>query len=186
MDIANNAINVWDRVRDLCKERNISQKRLSEDTGISASKIARKTPHGADASELIILSDYFGVTVDYLLGRSSDFEITCYHDAARALFALDRFINFKSEYKQSENSESLSLTIEQSILASSLNTYFSSKKMPAGYDPFNNSLLNQLRKKNHEKQLDIIRAGVIAKLSEEDKKRELLLEDNMNDNFEFE
>lgn len=56
-----------DRVRELCKEKNISQRKLEKDISISngaSSKWAKSTPSGEVLQKL---SNYFGVTVDYLI-----------------------------------------------------------------------------------------------------------------------
>ena len=61
---------VGERLKELRIEKNISQMQLSMATGLSQSAIARwelgKTE--PTASALIILSKYFGESVDYLLG----------------------------------------------------------------------------------------------------------------------
>ena len=62
-----------DKIFSLMSERGISAKELSEKTGISSGNISdwksgRSTPKG---ETLIKIADYFGVSVDYLLGRES-------------------------------------------------------------------------------------------------------------------
>lgn len=61
-----------DRLVSLRKEKRISQRELSKETGISSSLIAmyeigKRTP-GSD--KIAALADYFDVTTDYLLGKS--------------------------------------------------------------------------------------------------------------------
>ena len=62
------------RIRDLRKLKNMNQRDLGKLLGVSASTIGmyeqgRREP---DAESLVRLSEYFGVSVDYLLGRSLD------------------------------------------------------------------------------------------------------------------
>ena len=58
-------------IKDLRQEKNLSQKQLSEKTGISQSAIARWELLQTEptASALIVLSAFFGVTVGQLLGK---------------------------------------------------------------------------------------------------------------------
>ena len=56
------------------KELNITAKKLSDDTGISSGNISdwksgRSMP---TALKLVILADYLGCSIDYLLGRTDD------------------------------------------------------------------------------------------------------------------
>lgn len=65
-----------DRVRELCKEKNISQRKLEKDISISngaSSKWAKSTPSGEVLQKL---SNYFGVTLDYLITGEEPKEIS--------------------------------------------------------------------------------------------------------------
>lgn len=60
-----------ERLKDLLKEKGITQAKLSKDTkipqqSISAWLVGVRT---IQVDSLCILADYFGVTTDYLLGR---------------------------------------------------------------------------------------------------------------------
>ena len=61
-------------LNNLLSERGISAYRLSKDTGIPDSMLARW--RGGDnlpsAEKLVQLADYFQVSLDYLVGRSDD------------------------------------------------------------------------------------------------------------------
>ncbi|MFR5869665.1 MAG: helix-turn-helix domain-containing protein [Acutalibacteraceae bacterium] len=61
-----------ERIFQLMEQRNLSAYRLSHETGISQARISGwktgKSNPKQDALE--ILADYFGVSVDYLLGRA--------------------------------------------------------------------------------------------------------------------
>lgn len=61
-----------ERIRELMKENNLSQVALAQKTGIkqntiSAWLVGRKEP---SVASLWLLADYFGVDIDYLVGRN--------------------------------------------------------------------------------------------------------------------
>lgn len=63
-------VEVNDRLKTLLKRKGISQRELARETGITPAQISRymsgaRKPSG---KTLITLSNYFGVTTDYLLG----------------------------------------------------------------------------------------------------------------------
>ena len=59
------------RLKKLRQERNISQLKLAMDLNMNQNSISRYETgeREADYETLIKLADYFGVTLDYLLGR---------------------------------------------------------------------------------------------------------------------
>jgi transcriptional regulator with XRE-family HTH domain len=62
-------MNTYERIKELAKEKKISIRQLEKDFGYSNGYIGswkRQTPNSI---ELTRLADYFGVSVDYLLGR---------------------------------------------------------------------------------------------------------------------
>ena len=60
-----------ERLKELRTEKKLSMKELSVKTGLSTTAICQWENNTTDISSdnLIILSDFFGVTTDYLLGR---------------------------------------------------------------------------------------------------------------------
>lgn len=65
-------MNTYEIIKELAKERKISIRQLEKDFGYSNGYIGswkRQTPK---STELIRLADYFGVSVDYLLGRETN------------------------------------------------------------------------------------------------------------------
>lgn len=63
------------RLKDLRNEKNVTQADVARNTGLSSGCIGmletnRREPTG---NTLAILADYFGCSVDYLLGREDDF-----------------------------------------------------------------------------------------------------------------
>ena len=62
------------RLKELRKSRGISQLKLAMDLNMNQNSISRyeKGEREADYAALIRLADYFGVSVDYLLGRTDN------------------------------------------------------------------------------------------------------------------
>lgn len=63
---------IGDRIKQLRDEAGLSQMELSEKIGLSQSAIARYELNKTEpkASDIIRLSEFFGVSADYLLGLS--------------------------------------------------------------------------------------------------------------------
>ena len=62
------------RLKHLRKEKGISQLKLALDLNMNQNTISRyeNMEREADYETLIKFADYFGVSLDYLLGRSND------------------------------------------------------------------------------------------------------------------
>ncbi len=62
------------RLRELRKKRKITQQKLALDLNMSQNTISRYETGEREAgyAELILLADYFNVSVDYLLGRTDN------------------------------------------------------------------------------------------------------------------
>lgn len=62
------------RLRELRKKRGISQLKLAMDLNINQNTVSRyeKLEREADYTTLIKIADYFGVSLDYLLGRTNE------------------------------------------------------------------------------------------------------------------
>ena len=62
------------RLRDVRKERGISQLKLAMDLNMTQNTISRyeTCTREADYKTLILCADYFDVSVDYLLGRTDN------------------------------------------------------------------------------------------------------------------
>ena len=62
------------RLKKLRKERNISQLKLALDLNMNQNSISRyeNGEREADYETLIKIADYFGVSLDYLLGRTEN------------------------------------------------------------------------------------------------------------------
>ena len=62
------------RLKELRKKNHISQVKLAMDLSMNQNTISRyeRGEHEADYDTLIAIADYFGVSVDYLLGRTDN------------------------------------------------------------------------------------------------------------------
>lgn len=62
------------RLRELRKQRKLSQLKLAMDLGLSQNSISRyeTCEREADYSTLIAIADYFNVSIDYLLERTNN------------------------------------------------------------------------------------------------------------------
>ena len=62
------------RLKALRKSRHISQLKLAIDLGMNQNSISRyeNLEREADYNTLIKFADYFGVSIDYLLGRTDE------------------------------------------------------------------------------------------------------------------
>ncbi|MBE6942318.1 MAG: helix-turn-helix transcriptional regulator [Ruminococcaceae bacterium] len=60
------------RLKELRKERKVSQLKLAMDLNISQNSVSRyeNGEREADYDTLVAIADYFNVSVDYLLGRT--------------------------------------------------------------------------------------------------------------------
>lgn len=65
------------RLRELRRQRKLSQIRLAMELNVSQNTICRYETgeREADYATLVRIADYFGVSLDYLLGRTDDPEI---------------------------------------------------------------------------------------------------------------
>jgi len=62
------------RLKTLRKQRKISQLKLALDLNMNQNTISRyeNMERQADYETLVVLADYFGVSLDYLLGRTDE------------------------------------------------------------------------------------------------------------------
>ena len=65
-------MDTYDRVKELCKSRKITIKRLEEDLGIARGNACKWRTFTPSASVVAKLSDYFGVSPAYILYGHSD------------------------------------------------------------------------------------------------------------------
>ena len=62
---------IFAKISQLCKEKGVSVARLEKETGISNGTVARWATSSPTVEKLEKVADYFGVSVDWLLGRQA-------------------------------------------------------------------------------------------------------------------
>lgn len=67
-------VKIAERLKALRKERNLTQQDMADMLGIKARtyQYYEGNDHRPDYETLMVLADYFGVSTDYLLGRSEE------------------------------------------------------------------------------------------------------------------
>lgn len=71
-----------ERIRELCKQQKISVTKLEETLGLGNGAIGKWDKYKPKTENLEKVADYFGVTIDYLLGRPAP---TRYRDVATVI-----------------------------------------------------------------------------------------------------
>ena len=68
------SINIMKNLKKLRKQRKISQLKLALDLGMNQNSISRyeNGQREADYMTLIMIADYFDVSIDYLIGREDN------------------------------------------------------------------------------------------------------------------
>ena len=81
---------LYTRIKELCESRGISMTKLSEDLGIAASLIRKwKTTTSPSVDRVKMIAEYFGVSVDYLIGLSD------IKDSAEKLVGDEDFVSLQ-------------------------------------------------------------------------------------------
>lgn len=62
---------IFNQISKLCKEKGISITKLEKETGISNGAIGKWSKSSPTVEKLEKVADYFGVSVDWLLGRQA-------------------------------------------------------------------------------------------------------------------
>lgn len=61
-----------DRLNDLCEKKSISKRKLERDAGLGIGSTSKWSQYRPNQASLKKVADYFGVSVDYLLGDSDE------------------------------------------------------------------------------------------------------------------
>ena len=95
---------IKDRIKALCRERGVTAQKLEQDCGFAngyISKLDKSTPNG---SKLKVIAEYFGVSVDYIVGNDSE-KVT--DSNAMRIAALSRLLTTDNQRKVMEMIEYL-------------------------------------------------------------------------------
>jgi transcriptional regulator with XRE-family HTH domain len=89
------------RIRELCAERRISLAQLERECGLGKKTISNWDKSAPSVDKLAKIADYFGVKIDYLMGR--DDPPDSYDDVRRELDAMRRDPNLRVLMSASED-----------------------------------------------------------------------------------
>ena len=76
------------RIQSLCKERNITLNRLEIEIGLSKSSISKWDTNAPSIDKVEKVATYFGVSLDYLIGRKEKGTDAFVVDLSKVYFAL--------------------------------------------------------------------------------------------------
>lgn len=68
-------MSICERIQSLCNEHNITIYRLEKDCGFGNGSVMKWNTSSPKVENIVKVADYFGVSVDYLLGRSVSSDI---------------------------------------------------------------------------------------------------------------
>ena len=66
---------VYDLLKNLCTDRGITIKQLERDLDLSEGSLRKWRDHSPTLKNLAMVADYFGVSIDTLIGRAEDEDI---------------------------------------------------------------------------------------------------------------
>lgn len=113
------------RLRELRQENGLRQKDVAEQIGVCTASYGfyENWVNKPDPETLVKLADFFGVTIDYLLGRSDDFgtrtvapmgDIEHYSEEERKLIEDYRALNYSCQKLVKDTIKTLRTTSAQS------------------------------------------------------------------------
>lgn len=89
----NTEIAVWcERIRALMEQNRVSRPRLAAETGISEATLRNMTNANImhpSADTLVKIADYFGVSLDYLFGRTNEADGVSFIELRKAILERD-------------------------------------------------------------------------------------------------
>jgi transcriptional regulator with XRE-family HTH domain len=105
---------IFEIIKELCEERNIKISVLERDLEFSRGSIYKMAESAPGADKLRKLADYFNVSTDYLVGRTSNKE--GYFDYSMGEMTYDMLLKFYANNKDNFTSED-KLKFAQEILS---------------------------------------------------------------------
>ncbi|MCT4583692.1 MAG: helix-turn-helix domain-containing protein [Peptostreptococcaceae bacterium] len=107
-------MNVLEIIQELCKEKGTNPSKLEIELGFGRGTLYKWKKSSPNADKLLKIADYFGVSVDYLLGRTdirsnvleAQETIAAHHEGEWTedeLAEIERFKEFVKLKRQEEN-----------------------------------------------------------------------------------
>lgn len=95
---------VYERIKDLCEDNNMTVSSLSQLLQFGKSTISRwRNDNTPNTSQLVKIADYFNVSIDYLLGRT---DIKKFEEDDEDMLLIRRI---KQNMSQEENKKMMSI-----------------------------------------------------------------------------
>lgn len=115
-------------LRILRESMGLSQEKLAELTGLTARRIYsyERESNEPDIGTLVLLSSFFGVTVDYLVGKDSKF----YDKESLASFDLSKFGHRIKQFREGKEISRTQLADQVGITTAYLSVIESGAKIP--------------------------------------------------------
>lgn len=83
-------MNVYERIQQLCKEKGVSVRQMEIDNGMIRGKASKWKTYTPKADALLALSEYFGVSTDYILtGEQSGVSKESHYDVETEMLARE-------------------------------------------------------------------------------------------------
>ncbi|WP_099469562.1 helix-turn-helix domain-containing protein [Konateibacter massiliensis] len=146
-------MNIADRIQNLRKSKGISQEELADKVGVSRQAVSKWESEQSlpDLEKIIIMSEYFGVTTDYILkgiepavkneSQSNDLASKILYLSSTALIAIGLFCGFGSWYEEQMASDIWGAMIIQTVGAAG---YFIGRLLSPAKAPFTVKYVNIL------------------------------------------
>lgn len=107
---------LFQRIRKLCKDRNITIKKMSEDLDIGTSLIRKwKTTTSPSIDKIKTIAEYFDVSTDYLIGRTDIEQPLEKFIGDKDIISIQRARNRMSDEDRSRMMNSLRATFDKAF-----------------------------------------------------------------------
>ena len=107
-----------DRIKDLRREKHLTQQQLADALGIERSSIGKYETGSMPSAEVMLrLAEFFSVSVDYLCERESGDTLRAENDAERRLLVMFRRTEGIPDERREEIAQHISSTIEMYLKA---------------------------------------------------------------------
>ena len=107
---------LFQRIRKLCKDRNITIKKMSEDLDIGTSLIRKwKTTTSPSIDKIKTIAEYFDVSIDYLIGRTDIEQPLEKFIGDKDIISIQRARNRMSDEDRSRMMNSLRATFDKAF-----------------------------------------------------------------------
>lgn len=109
---------IGDRIKNLRKERGLTQQQLAEVLGVERSSVGKYETGSLPSAEVMLrMAEYFSVSVDYLCEREEQGMVHAENEAERRLLVMFRKTDGISEERREEITRYIGSTIDMYLKA---------------------------------------------------------------------